>query len=131
MKFLKSVFLLFIFPVALVFTSCGNTPNLKNFDSDAWKNDRNGCKGDRLKMWKSLKDQEDLIKGAGEMYLLPLLGRPDRTTLGSRNLRNYTYFVNSGNQCDTSKKSLGSSITIYFNATNLANEIQFHQTTSN
>ena len=115
----------------LALSSCGKTPEIQNFDSELWKNDRKGCKGDRAKLYQSLLSQQELIKGAGEMYLLPLLGSPDRISLGSRNLRNYTYFIDSGKQCDTSKKNNGASITIYFNATNLANEVQYHPKSPN
>ena len=112
---------LFIFLLCLAF-GCGKPlPKFENVDLDKWKNDKNGCKGERLKMFKLFDAQKDKLKGLSEDEILKLLGRPDRNELYKRSQKFYEYFIEPGPVCRNDSSDL--ILSVRFNAVGLAKEI--------
>ncbi|GHM98543.1 hypothetical protein WSM22_00330 [Cytophagales bacterium WSM2-2] len=98
-------------------------PTFEGMDLNQWKEDKNGCKKERLKMLTPFRDQQDKLKGLSEDKIIALLGRPDQNELYKRNQKFYKYFIEPGNSCETDSASL--MLTIRFNAMGLAKEINF------
>ena len=117
---MKKLFIL----LACIAISCGKPlPQFENIDLAKWKNDKNGCQGERLKMLGPLKEQKEKLKGLSENEILKLLGRPDRNELYKRNQKFYEYFIEPGGDCQ--KDSTRLILSIRFNAVGLAKEVIF------
>ena len=116
---MKKLFLLLLY---LAF-SCGKPlPQFENMDMAKWRNDKNGCKGDRVKMLPALNEQKGKLKALSEDEILELLGRPDQNELWKRNQKFYHYFLEASIKCDSTKK-YAQKLTIRFNAMKLAKEV--------
>lgn len=86
-----------------LFASCSNPlPTLEGVDTEVWKADRNGCKGDRIKMMEAIDSQKEKLKKLSEMDLIELLGRPDQNQLLERNQKFYKYYLEPGSPCGQS-----------------------------
>jgi len=97
-------------------------PSIEGVDVLKWKNDKNGCRGDRRLMRESLEQQKTKLQGLSESQIIKLLGRPDQNELYKRNQKFYYYWI-TGSECsaDTVKLKLG----IRFTAMSIAKEISF------
>lgn len=116
---MKRIFIFF-----LVVLGCGKPlPQFENMDMAKWRDDKNGCKGDRLEMIHSLTEQKDKLKALSENEILKLLGRPDQNELWKRNQKFYHYFLEPSANCDSTKKHV-QQLTIRFNAVDLAKEVE-------
>ncbi len=94
---LQNILLSFVFFAQF---SCQTNVSLDNFDSNIWKNDKFGCKNQRLTQVKSLIDQKQKIQGLGQNQIMQVLGKPDFQELYSRNQRFYIYFYQKNEICD-------------------------------
>jgi hypothetical protein len=113
---------LFVF-ILLACFACGKPlPQLKNIDLTKWRDDKNGCKGDRANMLSSLSEQKDKLKGLSEEGIQKLLGRPDQNELYKRNQKFFYYFVEPSIKCD-STKTKARRLSIRFNAMEMAKEV--------
>ena len=118
---MKNVFVLL--SLVLLF-SCGTPlPTLENIDTSLWKDDRNGCKGDRLKMVEAIREQREKLLTLKEMQIVQLLGRPDGNELFERNQKFYYYNLTRGKNCDE-QDSIAVQLEIRFNAMGIAKEVQ-------
>lgn len=85
----------------LVSISCQKSlPDLKDFDSAAWKNDPLGCLNEREKLLNQLEKNKEKFIGLGQNQVLSILGKPDIQNLYQRNQRFYVYFYQKGRQCE-------------------------------
>jgi len=103
--------------ILLVFmVSCGKPlPVLEGIDLYKWRNDKNGCSGNRESMGASLTSQSDKLKGLSEMDVVGLLGKPDVNELYKRNQKFFHYYVSPGPDCPE-HKDLPDELIIRFNA---------------
>jgi outer membrane protein assembly factor BamE (lipoprotein component of BamABCDE complex) len=96
------------------------------FDTDAWKEDKNGCLGKREEMLAQFDKSKDQLMGMRERELLQILGRPDKQDLHKRNQKFYIYYVQPGNQCEESNALVpGRILRMRFSALDLVNEISY------
>lgn len=103
--------------------SCGlPLPSLDGIDMVKWKNDKNGCGGQRATMIVALQNQRNKLEGLTETQISGLLGRPDQNELYKRNQKFYHYFLQPGPACgQNTAKPL--QLSIRFNATERAKEV--------
>lgn len=115
-----------VYTLAMVFfllTSCSpEAPRLEGFNADAWKSDRNGCKGERLLQQAVLESQKSSLLAQPEAGILTTLGRPDQVELYKRNQKLYHYYLSGHASCE-SKSSKPIDLMIRFNAMGRAKEI--------
>lgn len=104
--------------------SCGTPlPTLEDIDTTRWKDDRNGCKGDRREMIAAIREQREKLLTLKEMQIVQLLGRPDGNELFERNQKFYTYNLTPGKNCGV-QDSVAVQLEIRFNAMGIAKEVQ-------
>jgi len=103
--------------------SCGQLPiSEEEFNNTSWKNDKNGCQGERSKIVKNFEGIKDRLIGLGENQLRQLLGSPDQVQLLERSQKFYIYYIEKGAQCgDTGIE--GKNYQIRFNSLNQVNEV--------
>jgi hypothetical protein len=106
--------------------ACTSKPTLENFDTDRWKADRGGCRGERALMLPALEANLAKFKGASSNHIGELLGRPDAQALAARNQEYYIYYLEKGPQCDK-LASQARTVAFRFSAIGLATEITFQQ----
>ena len=111
------------FLLAVLIISCGlPLPSLDGIDLVKWKNDKNGCAGQRAAMMEALQNQKNKLEGLTETQISELLGRPDQNELYKRNQKFYHYFLQPGPACEkNTAKPL--KLSIRFNATERAKEV--------
>jgi len=108
--------------ITVVFCSCGSGILLEGFDSDTWKNDPNGCKGDRQKMAGVFQSQKELLMGLSEADLKEILGKPDKQELFVRSQKFFAYYIGPAPTC-AGGQELPLTLTIRFNALGFTNEV--------
>lgn len=107
-----------------IFCSCGpSIPHLEDIDEAAWKNDKNGCKGERVKMIESLLSQKEKLLALSELDIVDVLGKPDKQELYKRNQKFYYYSILPSPECNPSTSADSRQLVIRFNAMGLAKEI--------
>lgn len=87
----------------LLLAGCSTPENLQGFDSEAWKNDRKGCSGERTKLINDLDSLRKEFYGKKEFIVRRLLGKPDKEELLERSQRIYSYYIEPGVHCTDSK----------------------------
>lgn len=122
---MKSILLyrLFIVMVAFAMYSCKPAPEIEGFDSKQWKEDPNGCKNQRTKLFPILEKNKDKLIKVEAGQILKLLGHPDRNELYKRTQRYYVYFVKSGNQCKGTKGGFGKMLRLRLDALQRVSEV--------
>ncbi|MEH0156023.1 hypothetical protein V6R21_17885 [Limibacter armeniacum] len=120
--------------VILLSAGCSKSVNIsdEDFDMSLWKNDKNGCKGERLTILDDFKAVKDELLGVNELGVQKYLGKPDFVELASRNGKYYVYFVSTGKQCEGSGVEItGDYFRVRFTPLNLVKEISYHKGTVN
>jgi len=108
----------------LILSSCGRSlPDIEGVDITAWKNDKNGCAGERAKKTDILLSQKDKFLALSELDVVDLLGRPDQQELYKRNQKFYYYFIKPSPDCNLPSWKESLQLVIRFNAMGLAKEI--------
>ncbi len=108
----------------LILSSCGRSlPDIEGIDITAWKNDKNGCAGERAKKKDTLLSQKDKFLALSELDIVDLLGKPDEQELYKRNQKFYYYFLKPSGDCNVTSQEQSLRLVIRFNAMGLANEI--------
>ncbi|QDH80651.1 hypothetical protein FKX85_17025 [Echinicola soli] len=101
----KTVFPLIIFTIILAaFTSCLSKLDTGNINMDNWKNDRDGCKGLRIKDLDELQSLKNTFLGATNQELIVTFGRPDRVELLNKSQSFFFYFLEPSSECDSHNK---------------------------
>ncbi|WP_170982681.1 hypothetical protein [Dyadobacter frigoris] len=111
----------------VMLTACSAPPDkLGKLDVKKWRQDRGGCKGDRVSLISDLKAEQKQLLGKFADDIGKILGRPDIHQLGERNTKFYIYFLEKGAQCeDITKKSDARKVILKFNAIGLMSEITY------
>lgn len=116
--------------LALVVMSC--TPDAidmpASIDTKIFKEDRGGCKDERMVYQKALEKNKDLFLTHTENEILATIGRYDFQVLERKNQKVFVYFLESGPHCEQiQNESDAMTMAIYFNATSLAKEVTFQK----
>ena len=91
-----------------------------------FKNDRGGCKGDRLQQMAWLKSNKMTWKAVSSNDVEDILGKPDIQQLADRNQEYYIYYLESGEHCaKITNPSQAKTMAFRFSAIGLATEITF------
>lgn len=104
---------------------CNEPIDTGNFDSQAWKNDRNGCKADRIEIYEDLAAIKENLIGLNEMEIQDLLGKPDRKEISKRSQRFYKYYLEPGPECGE-VPGTAATFEIRFGALGYANELVYN-----
>lgn len=97
-SFKRPSLLLVIF---ILLSSCSlSLPKLNGIDSKLWKDDKNGCNGNRSKMVDAITHEKDKLKALTEMEILQMLGRPDENDLLPRSQKIFVYYLEPGPLCN-------------------------------
>lgn len=121
-KIKYAIFLLF----SLTILSCNSVGiSEQDFDRMRWKNDKNGCQGEREKMLADFENIKPQLYQLLEMRIIELLGKPDYSNLGIHNQKKYIYFIEPRNGYCSDRKPVAKPkvLQIYFDALNQAKEI--------
>jgi hypothetical protein len=119
----KAIYCLF-FIISLLF-GCGKKYNIPDFDKVSWQNDKKGCKGERASLAKAIIKSSISLKGMDDDVLVDLLGHPEKTVYYGRNRKDYIYYVQPGNQCNSDQARPGSRIVVEFDALGYINIITY------
>lgn len=123
MKKLNS--LLYLTICVLVF-ACGSPESMKDFDSAAWKADKNACKGDRAKLAPEFEKIRNEMVEKKEYVVRNVLGKPDKENLLERSQRIYYYYIEAGDQCqDASKLSDANRLEVRINSLGKVSEVNY------
>ncbi|MBT30425.1 MAG: hypothetical protein CMO01_12265 [Thalassobius sp.] len=107
-----------------VLSACtGHSISEEEFSSSTWRQDKNGCSGERLKIQGNLEAVKDQLIGLSETEIRSLLGAPDKVQLFERSQKFYIYFIEPGAQCEEKEGKEGKSYHIRFNSINQVNEV--------
>ena len=108
--------------LSVLFITCGKPlPDLAPIDLAQWKEDKGGCKHQRLTFIEELKIQKDELKGLSEKDIIQVLGRPDHNELYKRNQKFYYYDIDPGKSCHD--QVAGQQLVIRFTAMGYAKEV--------
>ncbi|UJP64248.1 hypothetical protein [Mongoliitalea daihaiensis] len=80
--------------------ACSSKVEIEGIDFEAWKNDRGGCKGDRLAALDTFRPLKDELLGKDNQALMKTLGRPDQVELADRSQSFFIYFAEPGPECE-------------------------------
>lgn len=106
----------------LALSCCGKSlPELTGINLKAWKDDKNGCNGQRAAIIDTLQQQRNKLQGLSELQIVQLLGRPDQQELYKRHQKFYYYLLEPGKACGTLMN--GKRLSVRFNATGASKEI--------
>lgn len=112
-----------ILTVGLLINSGCSSPTavLDETQTKQWKEDTDGCKGNRAAILPVLEPKLESIKGSDEMDIKRMFGLPDYTDLYKRSEKYYIYYIEPGPDCEpgANKKVLS----VRFSAINKVNEI--------
>jgi hypothetical protein len=109
---------LVIFLIALILSACSPKKTLSGVDSQAWKDDYNGCQGKRLALREAVEASKLELLGWTEAELISVLGRPERTDLKGRNQKSYLYCLSPGPKCKDGAAVPAVVFDVRFNAIN-------------
>lgn len=98
-------------------------PVLDGVDLGIWKDDKNGCKGDRSRMIEAITQEKEKLKALSEMEIIQLLGRPDENDLLQRSQKFYVYYMEPGPHCNEAFEE-PKKLILRMNAIGLTKEVQ-------
>lgn len=113
-----------------VIVSCqSRTPiTISNFDAGNFKNDRGGCKNERLKALPILKANKNKLLGSFENQIFSTFGRYDYQILDKKNEKIFVYFLEKGAHCtQIQNSSQAQCMIIYLNSVSLVKEVIFQK----
>jgi hypothetical protein len=120
-----------LFPLILcllLLSGCFTPESLENFDSKAWKNDRKGCNGERVKLIGEFEALRKEFYGKKEFIVRRVLGKPDQEELLERNQRIYYYYIEPGVQCaGNNNLPEANRVEVRFNALAKVSEITYQE----
>jgi hypothetical protein len=95
-----------------------------NLDVAAWKDDKNGCKGNRMAQKENIETVFRELEQKREAEIMQLLGNPDYQDLFERGQKYYVYRMESNKACGTEREDY-LRLRIRFNALGKVNEVNF------
>ena len=94
---------------------------LNQFNSEMWKEDKNGCTGNRLELKNELLALKHNMRGFKTGKIEDILGKPDAQELYDRSQRYYIYFLDPGPKCENALEK-PQALFVRFSAVGIANE---------
>tara|TARA_B100000686_G_C16619675_1_gene878503 strand:+ start:80 stop:433 length:354 start_codon:yes stop_codon:yes gene_type:complete len=114
----------------ILLMSCStNIPDIYGLDYIKWIEDKNGCKGERIKLVHHIIKNSDKFLRFSQNQMIDILGKPDNQTLYTRGQTIYFYYVKYNDNCKTSEiKNEDDQIKleIRFDALNRSKELYVH-----
>ncbi|WP_194775822.1 hypothetical protein [Pararhodonellum marinum] len=89
--------------------SCSGRLEAGSIDLEAWKQDRYGCKGLRIRDLEEIKRIKNEFLGKNNQELIKTFGRPDRVELDTKSQSFFFYFLEPSDDCgglETEKEPL-------------------------
>ena len=114
--------LLIAFALLSIF-SCSQKKDIKGFNEDAWKSDKNGCEGIRAKMQPQLEAVKNELKALKSDEIISVLGKPNMTKLSTRNQKYFMYNISPSDVCKNYDSNKNINLSIRFNAMGLSYEV--------
>jgi hypothetical protein len=120
--------------IAIIFlgmvTACSSSAKEFNFDDKSWKNDLNGCKGDRVKLAPQVETFRMKLLTRKEYVIRGLFGKPDAEELLERSQKIYIYYISPGPKCKTGSTDIQDqkALSVRFDALGKVREIMLHDT---
>ncbi|MGY6523361.1 MAG: hypothetical protein ACXIUD_16645 [Mongoliitalea sp.] len=110
--------------------ACSSKLEMEGVDFEAWKNDRGGCKGDRLASVETFRPLKDELLGKDNQALMKTFGRPDQVELADRSQSFFIYFAEPGPECEqfVKKEEEPLKIILRLNALNRVSEVTITRT---
>lgn len=96
--------LLLIFTVFIV-TACTKRAALGDFDTQRWKDDPKGCKGERAGMVDQLIEVKTKFLGLYQKKVIKALGKPEKQELYKRSQTYYIYYIDPAASCKSADKN--------------------------
>lgn len=116
----------FLISLIILFTQCEQAIDIENFDEAGFRNDPQGCQGQRIKMKEQVLKLPRHLTGLSQQEIQATLGNADRQELSDRSQKYLIYFIAPAPSCEanTSEKE---PLTMYvrFNSVGRVNEISF------
>jgi len=101
---------------------------INSFDAKAFKGDRGGCEGKRIKQLDVLKKNKDQILSISENEIVKSLGRYDYQLLDKKSEKYVVYFFERGPQCQNIRNTTTSeAMILHFNSIGLVKEVVFQK----
>ena len=101
---------------------CSSSIDLEGFNEKAWKSDKEGCHGLRVKLKDDLITVKDQIMGLDNEEVISVLGKPNKTLLDKRNQKYFIYTITPSENCSTYNKEIKSELSLRFSAIGLVYE---------
>ena len=114
--------LLFVLLSFSILIGCTKKIDLDDFDQERWKNDTNGCLGERAQMVEELRAAKPKILGLYQKSVIKVLGRPEQEELYKRSQTYYIYAIDPSKDCDE-PNSDPRFLRIRFTSLGIANEV--------
>lgn len=102
---------------------CKEEINLANFEPQKWKDDSNGCNGQREKLLTALLAGQAQLFGRSEVEINAFLGKPDMQDLRTRGMKFFEYGVKGGNLCNPQSLNQPEILRIRFDALDRVTEV--------
>lgn len=102
--------------------SCTKKADLGDFNQEQWKNDPNGCLGERAQMVDDIREAKSKLLGLYQKSIIKVLGRPEQEELYKRSQTYYIYAIDPSKECsepDADPRFLR----IRFTSLGIANEV--------
>lgn len=113
---------LFLAFISIQILGCGRNTEIANFDSEAWKSDKNGCEKARIQMMSRLEELIYELKGMEEAQLLKVLGKADKTELYERGQRFMIYDISPDETCQIDYQGQQIDLILRLNALGIVSE---------
>jgi hypothetical protein len=118
--------------IVLGLNACKPDPKIaelgKMIDLVAWKNDKGGCRNQRILMLDSLKAAKETIRGLDINDVTTVMGRPDMQVLTGRNQKFYVYGLEEGLHCqDIRQATQARTMALRFSALGTVTEVIFQR----
>ncbi|MFW5759870.1 MAG: hypothetical protein ACOCXH_02685 [Cyclobacteriaceae bacterium] len=118
----KNFFLIIALLLNLTLHGCNEKTEIENFDSEAWKADKNGCKQKRIEMMPRLEKLIFELKGLKEAQLQDVLGKADKTELYERGQRFLIYDISPDPTCNANYQGRQQDLILRLNALGIVSE---------
>jgi hypothetical protein len=101
---------------------------IRGFDSEAFKGDRGGCEGKRIKQLQILKKNKEQILSISENEIVKTIGRYDYQLLDKKSEKYVVYFFERGPQCQNIRNiTTSEAMILHFNSIGLVKEVIFQK----
>ncbi|WP_439482621.1 hypothetical protein [Cyclobacterium plantarum] len=116
-------FLIFTFLCTIYLSSCTSKLDAGNMDLEAWKKDRNGCLGLRIKDVEELQRIKNTFLASYNQEIIKTFGRPDRVELVDKSQSFFIYFLEPSDKCGVKPEKEPLKVLFRLNAISKVSEV--------